>query len=664
MSKIKNLIKSPEGWQQFRTIVIGIAVLIATFSATYFTGWIGALKSAPQEIIPPAITFEHSGDLIVASSFNEITTWQYVGPQNRSTCNESIFDDFLGFGKTFKESNRIRLNFARDNNKYYCFKAVSVEGVAGFGVYHANDLTRPVIDFNKSKTKLTASLDSSIDENIYESNWQHILLNGQSSACSNTVFLNRSEEVVFNNVVNLQPSDQDLYYCFRLKKRNNPGYVYQSILVSSDENTETVINTLKSGDKLYLSADREIKNWAVNILETSNKCEAKNFDDPQDYQISSNQITVINLRLTPQQTVNYCIRAQNNFGIYSYKIYKIPQEPLLTIDIALEGSRLVLAAQADSIVSNWRVVQISNLSSCKEKAFNELNLIGGRGAITIEYPTSKLQIYCWQATHDQGLTYATQIVPATNKMVGAYRDGNQIRAHSLGVHLGNWQYVSRQASSPNGSPGHCSEINFNNPVNVSSRQTTTFQQARDYCFRGVQTSNRKAHYGTYFTAALKIDNSNIEEIAVTLANDLNLTELGRFVLYQAQPKFHKTLTKLQEACGGKTETSCYSINDRRIHVLETADYTKTLKADLIQAARWNYLSDEQRLVQNFELQMLYQQNQTFFDNLLPSNFYANRFYEEEFLNDFYTFLITRIVGIDLEDKSSWLNYYQLFFQSL
>ena len=96
MGKTKNFFQSKDNRHQFKTFVIGLAVLVATFSATLLTGWIASLKSAPTEVEQPNIVFERSGDLLTAKANEEIESWQYVGPRRQSNCNETLFSNFLG----------------------------------------------------------------------------------------------------------------------------------------------------------------------------------------------------------------------------------------------------------------------------------------------------------------------------------------------------------------------------------------------------------------------------------------------------------------------------------------------------------------------------------------------------------------------------------------
>ena len=50
MNKIKDYSQSPDNRAQIKAFIIGLAVLVATFGATYLTGLITSLKSASQEV--------------------------------------------------------------------------------------------------------------------------------------------------------------------------------------------------------------------------------------------------------------------------------------------------------------------------------------------------------------------------------------------------------------------------------------------------------------------------------------------------------------------------------------------------------------------------------------------------------------------------------------
>ena len=666
MSKIKEFIQSPDKRQHLKTIVIAMSILIATFSATLLTNWITSLKSASDPPEPPGIYFERRDDLLRARSNQVIEAWQYAGPRRQSICNETIFTDILVFGKTFEEGNRVRLDFDRDNNRYYCFKAIDQNGIAGFASYSVTDLDRPIIVFKQTSDKLTASLDPQTEANIYTSDWQHVLLGNSTEECSEKAFLDQASIFSSNEIV-LGIIEQDLHYCFRLMAKNG-DYIYQIRTVTDDKNTAAQINVLKSGNKLYLSSTQTIKNWVVAVLDETENCESENFKDAQNYRLSSNQITIINLHLETRQAEDYCIRAQNKIGLYSYKKYILDEEPLINIKTSFTSarSRLVLTAESFSSVSGWQVAHLGSINDCQVDRFSGQNIVAYQRQIEVAYPSNRSQIYCWQATSGQNKTYAVHLVPAADKMIATYRIGNQIKAYSLGAQLSNWQYISRDNQrNESGSLDHCDDLDFSNNTAIANGQMITFGQVKQYCFRAVNQAGVN-HHSRWFTADLYLNESQAGENAVVLANDLKLTDLGKFIFYSTKPKFHEDLSDLQSSCNLKTAFSCYSFEDRRIHILKSSETTKDLdelRTSITQAVRWHYLTDQQRIVQDFELAILYQDNQAFFDEVLPKNFYIDKFYEGEFLDGFYNFLMTQATdGINLRDwQESWQYYHQSFF---
>ena len=668
MPKIKKLLKSPENRQQFKTIIIGMAVLISTFGATLLTGWITSLKSAPEEIFPPNIQFERQGDLLIAKSNQEIETWQYVGPRRKSTCDESIFASLL-VGKTFKEGNQVRLSFERDNNMYYCFRAIDYNQISNLAFYAVTDLEEPIIIFREGQGRLTASLSSDADTDAYTDDWQYILLASPTAACTEGVFLSQAEFIHSSAIVQLYTEDQDNYYCFRLATTDG-HYIYQAKEILANENAAILVTVLESGDKLHLSANQKIINWVATKLQQSDDCSAAIFDDRQNYHLSTEQIAVVNLHSTARQNERYCLRAQNKYGVYDYKEYSLTgTDFFVTVSAQLtrDQSRLTLEATTDSNVSQWQIVQVDNLSDCEGESFNAQIPISNRNSTEIEYPSTTSRIYCWQASNGQDKAYAAYVIPAGNMMVATYRAGNQIKALSLRSQLKNWQYVSQSLiPSQDDAKIHCSNLDFNAGNQIVKQQNIVVDKVQQYCFRAEDPSGQN-HYGYWFTADLQSNTTQAEETAAIWADNLELTELGRYVFYQTKPKFYKELSDLHNVCQSKTKISCYSAKDGRIHIHKVTDYSNhpiDVKADIAQAIRRNYLTIDQRLAQNSELLILYKQNKTAFDKILPANFYANRFYEEEFLEEFYVFLMSQSseeINIDDWQENSWQKHYQLFF---
>lgn len=218
MNKIKDYSQSPDNRAQIKAFIIGLAVLVATFGATYLTGLITSLKSASHEVQPPFIFIETEDDLLKAKSPEQIETWQYIGPSQQSSCDESLFNNFLGFGKTFKEGNRVRLEYERDINKYYCFKGVDSKGIANFAGHYIKDLKRPAITFQQTDQSLTASLGNHVDQNTFDvTSWQYVVLASANTACGGEVFSN-NQQIFHQPGVELTENNQEISYCFRIRQ--------------------------------------------------------------------------------------------------------------------------------------------------------------------------------------------------------------------------------------------------------------------------------------------------------------------------------------------------------------------------------------------------------------------------------------------------------------
>ena len=667
MLKIKEFLLSPNNRQQIKTVVIGMAVLVATFNATLLTGWITSLKATPEEITPPVIIVEHQDDFLKASADQEIENWQYVGPTRHSTCDETIFDNFLGFGQTFKQGNRARLDFYKDNNKYYCFRAINEQGTSGFKSYPVTGLDRPIIIFKQTKDELTASLSIQADDNDYDaSGWQYTFLSNKQSACSERSFSSLSNPTIFSsNTATLTTSQEDVYYCFRLLTIDG-DYVYQIKIIGGGENTPAIINPLQTADKLYLLADQEVKDWIVVVQEESETCDNENFENDGDNHFSQKETAIINLDSRASQADSYCIRAQNKAGIYSYKKQILEKTDFsITIEADLATTNPTLRGSTDSAGGVWQIAAVENLNNCRQEEFDDLTTISYQNNLPIKYPENIQKTYCWQISENSNKAYAIYSIPAGDKLIATYRVNDQITGHSLYPDLSNWQYVSRPVSTGiKNLKEHCSEADFDIDPKDIDLPVITFVQVEQYCFRA---SNEKDdyHYGFWFTADLKLNKPPTEDALVILADQLNLTDLGKSIFYRSKPEFHDTASEIEAVCGFKTRTSCYSNENGHIHILQTdnlGERLKDLKRDIAQAARWNYLSTEQRLIQDLELSVIYRQNKTFLDETLPANFYDSQFYEEELLNSFHDFLMSHETEINLGQwGQSWWNYRRLFF---
>ena len=664
MSRVRDLFESTTFRQHAKTVIVGLAVLVATFSATLLTGWITSRKTPPDAVAGLQINFEIQADFLTAKADSPVRTWQYVGPKRQSTCDESIFDNFLGFGQTFKEGDRVRLDFHRDNNSYYCFKAIAVDGTTGFGFYYVINLPRPVITFEQTKTTLTAGLSNQVDRAAYTDNWQYVLLANKQSACSASAFADPLT-VTGGKSVALTISEHDLHYCFRLQAVDG-SYTYRLGLVPAGEHAPPVISTFFSGRQIYLLADQEIKTWAVALAPAAS-CGSGDFADPNLYRQSREQIAIINTDSAAAQLDSYCVRAQNQAGLYSYeRLEPSGGQAAITITAALEaGGRLNLTARANMPAGGWQIRRAAALSGCQPENFTDLGLVSSGASHTVGYPTSRYRVYCFRATAGGEFIYGAYRLPAGGNLVGTYRLGDLISGHSIYPQLDNWQYAQRELTDATvGS--HCSAADFTLGANVVPQQTVRFSRVEQYCFRAESGGGGGWHYGRWFTANLRLDSTRTDETAAALAAELGLSELGRLILYQTQPSFHDKLSELREICQAAVRAACYLPDENRLHVLEAArneDDWVELRRNLAQAARLTYLTPDQRAVQIFELSLIYRNNRAYFDTLLPGDFYDDHLYEDELAAELADILISlpEAAVDDAGWRLSWLRWREALF---
>ena len=661
MNFIKNFIQSPQHRPQIKAAVIGLALLTATFSATLLTGWITSRKTASQEAKPPQISVNIQNDLLLAESSDQITNWQYVGPNEHSTCDQTLFDDFLGIGKTFKEGRQVRLEYERDFGKHYCFKAINSEGVPGYGHHHVQRLARPLIGFTQTPDKLKAHLErNDADQGFDESSWQHVILADSGASCAAEAFSD-VERIIAGATAALLAENRELHYCFRISKANS--YAYQAKSVFSAPSQPANIKSLRSGDNLYLLADQSVKSWAVATLNSAKQCGESYFAN-RTADLTDRQVAIIHLQLETKQAENYCIRAQNQNGLFSYHPYL--HSPGLAIEIrpSLSGDSLRLQAGSESSIGGWQVIAVDSVGDCAPATFgDQTNILARASAITLEYPAGDRLVYCWQARQGQLAAYAAYEVPAGRVMILADQQLQKIEAESLLRPLDNWQYVSREKqAAPIGSGRHCSIGDFIGEVFAG--QSALPETGYQYCFRA-EGGSGKTHYGSWRTTDSASAATQYEEIAVILANDLELTGLGQAILQAARPIVHDDLASLRRVCGLANRFSCRA-DDGRLHLLKTArtnnEQRNELRRSFARLVRWNLLSAEQRASQDFELLLLYESHQEAFDAALPANFYLNHLYRSKFIDDFHDFLISQPNSWRELGGPDWQNYYLLFFR--
>ena len=151
-----------------------------------------------------------------------------------------------------------------------------------------------------------------------------------------------------------------------------------------------------------------------------------------------------------------------------------------------------------------------------------------------------------------------------------------IEALALLRPLQDWQYVER-ATDNNSLGDHCSQIHFS--ASVSAGQQASFKAASDYCFSAVDELGQR-HYGIWTRGAIQKLDLALEELAVNLANDLQLAGLGRSILYDLRPRLYENKEALLAFCPSTTKVGCYALKDKRLHLLKQASFTNAERNEL------------------------------------------------------------------------------------
>ena len=398
-------------------------------------------------------------------------------------------------------------------------------------------------------------------------------------------------------------------------------------------------------------------------MENATVCDATNFDDETNYHLNYEQIAVVILRVNLRLQDNYCIRAQNQDGLFAYKKYEREQsEDFIQIrsEIDTENSLLKLSAGNRIPIENWRIARVSGFSDCNDQQFENQTVVAETNTLTLEQPLAQTKIYCFQATRAEQKTYAVYFVASNDNMLGVYNNNAEIKAVGFLQDFTNWYSETALPEAKDDLlGGDCPKTTESLRPSLTN-SSLIYTQSHLYCFVGA-TEDGNNYYSPWIQARPLDISPEIEEYIVILAHDIGLTELSRFVLYQAQPTFYENLGQLREVCGQKAQISCFIESDKSVHILKKENnqqYLTELKTTIAQVIRWHYLTTAQRQAHNQHLLLFYQQNMTEFEEILPDNFYNNHMYLSDFINDFHAFLITKNVDWD----PTWQHWQALFFR--
>ena len=646
---------------------IAVIIFVAIIGATIFIGWANSSKSATeQDALAPQINFELQEDILKASSFNNIKSWHYIGPRNQAVCDSSLFNETLPFGQTFKSGNQIRVEYNRDNGRYYCFRAIDNNNQAGFSTFHLDNLTKPFIEFKLTKTNLQAQLSSHADKKIYSNYWQHVILNNPLSACNQLAFNNDQLTIIDSNVANLSNLNQDAYFCFRISKLTG-GYDYQAKLIKNNISIKPNINVYRLNDKLYLEADQSIRNWQVILVNFESQCNQNSINIASTKYISSQQLAIIRLQQVQPIYNNFCIQAQNQQGIFSHQYYVNDYEQQNSINIQanldLSNQTLNLQAQTSQPINNWQIKSVSSVSNCLNK-FNNYPVLRSSSSVTINYPVSQTQIYCWQAVDiNDNNFYTTYTIKPQIISLRAYQFENAITGISLRSQtLNNWQFIT-QTQQP--TTQNCNSQNFSNASTIKNGQRASLVDGLYYCFRA--TDQTQTYYSQWLKGVAKA-NQQITEDKIALSHDLKLTNWGKVIFYQNSVKFHTRQQDLSQVCPLTTSYSCYNHVDQTIHIYKhdiTENRLNQLKIALLHSLRYKLLNSEQLQAQNSLLHLTYDTQSPSIKRLDAKNIVQNSFYQSQFEDNLYNLIIESITNDPNQDQSvlsDWRDYYLLIFK--
>ena len=646
--------------QNIKTIIVAVTIFVTTIGATILVGWITSIQSTSQyDALPPQIDFEKREDILIATSFDDVESWHYVGPIDQSDCDNSLFDEVL-LGKRYKEGNQIRIDYARDYQKYYCFRATSQDNRPGFAIYYLDKLIPPAILFKISQTEIEAYLNPDEDSTTYSNNWQHVTLKDSITACDQLAFSHNQTAVVNGNKANTDNFQEDKYLCFRLSTLSG-DHVYQAKLVQINSSIEPVINAHLLGSNLYLTSDQLNISWQAVNLDASQNCQLNSFNNQNTY--IKKPVAIINTQQANNTNTNFCIRVINPKGVDNYYIYLADQnKPSIDIVIetsrSLDGQTIAMEAKVNQDTVGWQVKHVKDIQTCVDN-FQDQPTLANTAAISTDYFRSQLTIFCWQGSNPSyQISKAVFIIPASTNRLVSYQLDSTITSRDLWAEpLNNWQFIKTD-QQPLTTTCHATDFEA---YTTYSGQTATGEEATYYCFRA--QLNQNTYYSQWIKANLGSTKS--DEYKIALGYDLKLTKLGQALLNQAELKIHDNQNQIRLACSSSIIDSCYNKRQNMIHLYKYANYDHSstdLKLALLQYLRQNLLNSNQREIQNFQLQSDYLLQTDLINNLDVNNHLSQTIFQSEFDDITYSLVMKAIIdNPNNQQLNDWRNYYQLFF---
>ena len=301
MKRLWQFLSAVERRREVKTIIIGFVILVTTFVAIILVGYLTSPNPLTVTTAPRITVSRFANQLTASVADQEIATWQYVGPKSNSFCQPSLFREVVGFRQNYQEGNSIQLEFERDNQKYYCFRAIAKQsGLSGYQYYLVANLPRPVIAFQQTDAQLVASLHQTQSGSDYiQSSWQYVHLASEQAACDETAFAADLAQIVNDNLVYLDTVFEDRIWCFRVAHIDGDYfYAKKSVLINPpDLDNPEFSNELEIGDELTdTNDDPDVETVEVSELEITDTepeipDEVDSFDEIDPFNDRSNPTT-------------------------------------------------------------------------------------------------------------------------------------------------------------------------------------------------------------------------------------------------------------------------------------------------------------------------------------------------------------------------------------
>ena len=245
------------------------------------------------DLTAPTISLTQDGKTVSATG-SSLTGYQHFTSQTDPACDSTKTTGWTdGSSKT---------NLADDT--YICFRAQNSLGVYGYGEIQV-DLTAPIVSAVQVRTQITATATTT-NGTIKTNSWTN-LIKDTSPTCASETYT--TPESTSGKTINLQSSDNNKYYCFRVK--NSRG-IYGYTTAAQIDLTAPIVNIVQDYPDISATSaatDATHSSWKYSRPQTSS---------PTCSGLAANQYKSGHEVFHAQDNKYYCFRLTDTAGNHGY----------------------------------------------------------------------------------------------------------------------------------------------------------------------------------------------------------------------------------------------------------------------------------------------------------------------------------------------------------